>query len=34
MNFPIKVPPGFDFRRTLSSHDWCDMTHHWFKEDV
>ncbi|MCA1633696.1 MAG: hypothetical protein LC802_08260 [Acidobacteria bacterium] len=25
MNFPIKVPPGFDFKRTLSSHGWCEL---------
>jgi N-glycosylase/DNA lyase len=25
MNFSIAVPPGFDFRRTLSSHGWSQL---------
>jgi N-glycosylase/DNA lyase len=25
MNFPIAAPEGFDFRRTLSSHGWCQL---------
>lgn len=25
MNFTITVPHGFDFRRTLSSHGWCEL---------
>jgi N-glycosylase/DNA lyase len=25
MNFSIKAPAGFDFKRTLISHGWCDL---------
>jgi N-glycosylase/DNA lyase len=25
MNFSIKTPAGFDFKRTLISHGWCDL---------
>lgn len=25
MNFAIPVPTGFDFKRTLLSHGWCDL---------
>src|SRR2546421_7314241 len=25
MNFSIKAPAGFDFKRTLNSHGWCEL---------
>jgi N-glycosylase/DNA lyase len=34
MNFPIKVPNGFDFRRTLSSHGWCELRPFEYVDDL
>ena len=25
MNFSIKAPAGFDFKRTINSHGWCEL---------
>ena len=33
MNFSIKAPAGFDFKRTLNSHGWCELLPFEFVDD-